>query len=79
MQELEAELGAALDDWQGIVVESCASDWHTVVEVYFMLNVAVFRELGSDDADSLIESLDGIGVLLDYYQTNATVACGLGG
>lgn len=76
-QALETAVGDALDRWQPLVVESCAADWHTVVEVYWMLQVAIFREIGSETGSELIDAIAGIGTLVDYYQTNATVACGL--
>lgn len=78
MQAFKDELGNALDIWQGLVVESCAADWYSAVEVSWMLQIAVFRELGTNNAEPLIGAIGGVGSLVQYYQTNAAVACGLG-
>ena len=77
MQALEEEIGNALDRWQSLVVESCAADWATTVEVFWMLNVGFMRELGTPEGEAMLNAMDGIGALVSYYQTNATVACEL--
>ena len=79
VQAVEDELQAALDNWQSIVVESCATDWHSAVTVWFMLNIAVLREIDAGGGDELIDAMAGASTLVSYYETNATVACNLGG
>ena len=73
------ELDVALDKHLALVIESCATDWHRVTIVQFQNTIAFWRNLGTPSSDAYLDAIPGLNGLVNYYQTNATIACGLGG